>query len=423
MDVAQRPLRILHILDHSLPVHSGYAFRSQAIIRAQQGRGWQPSVVTSPKHYESWKQGWVPHEKVGDLQYYRTAGIVLGTRPLEKELRIMMALGRRVSEIIRQEKIEVLHAHSPILNAIPALWAGKRAGIPLVYEVRAPWEDAGLDLGTYGQRSLKYKIVKMLESWVCRRSHHVAVICQGLRDDFVQRGIAGEKVTIIPNGVDVEAFQTCAPDAAFAAQWNLQGKKVVGFLGSFFHYEGLDLLVDAIARVVRQDSDVVLLLVGGGVAEAALRAQVRRLQIEPHVIMPGPVAPERIPGVYALVDVLAYPRHSLRLTEIVTPLKPLEAMAMGKALVASDVGGHRELIRDEQTGLLFPAGQVDALAAVLQRVLLDPTVRRTLEQQGPEWVRRERSWEKTTEGYTEVYTRALALARNGNYGNLPNRGR
>lgn len=96
---------------------------------------------------------------------------------------------------------------------------------------------------------------------------------------------------------------------------------------------------------------------------------------------------------------------------------------MGKALVASDVGGHRELVRDGQTGLLFPAGQVDALAAVLQRVLLDPTVRRTLEQQGPEWVRRERSWEKTTEGYTEVYTRALALARNGNYGNLPNRGR
>jgi glycosyltransferase involved in cell wall biosynthesis len=190
----------------------------------------------------------------------------------------------------------------------------------------------------------------------------------------------------------------------------LGGKKIVGFLGSFFHYEGLDLLIEAIARVVRHDPDVVLLLVGGGVAEAELRAQVERLQIAKHVIMPGAVAPDRIPGVYALVDVLAYPRHSIRLTEIVTPLKPLEAMAMGKALVASDVGGHHELIRDGQTGLLFPAGNVEALASVLQRLLRDVGLRRTLEQQGLEWVRRERSWEKTTEGYTEVYARAQARA-------------
>jgi PEP-CTERM/exosortase A-associated glycosyltransferase len=410
MSVCQSPLRILHVLDHSLPVHSGYAFRSQAIVRAQKTRGWVPSVVTSPKHYESWKQPWIANEEVGGIRYHRAVGVAAASRPLQKEFRIMTTLNKRMREVARAEAIEVLHAHSPILNAIPALWVGRQTGLPVVYEIRAPWEDAGLDQGTYGQQSLKYKFVKALETWVCRQVHHVAVLCQGLRNDFIQRGIPAEKLTIIANGVDVSAFQTCAPDTAFATQWGLNGKKIVGFLGSFFHYEGLDLLIEAVARVVRHDPEVVLLLVGGGMAETDLKAQVERLQISQHVIMPGAVAPDRIPGLYALVDVLAYPRHSIRLTEIVTPLKPLEAMAMGKALVASDVGGHHELICDGQTGLLFPAGNVEALASALQRLLQDVGLRRTLEQQGPEWVRRERSWEKTTEGYTEVYERAQARA-------------
>jgi len=158
------------------------------------------------------------------------------------------------------------------------------------------------------------------------------VLCQGLREEMVRRGIAPEKLTVIPNGVDVDSFQKCDPDSDLAVRWGLTGKRVVAFLGSFFRYEGLDLLIEAIALIVRQDPRVVLLLVGGGIAEFDLKAQVRRLQLDSHVIMPGSVAPERIPGVYALVDVLAYPRHSLRLTELVTPLKPLEAMAMGKAM-------------------------------------------------------------------------------------------
>ena len=405
--MSQSPLRILHILDHSLPVHSGYAFRSQAILRTQKKRGWDPSVVTSPKHYESWQQSWSPSEEVGGIQYHRAVGVAQASLPLEKERRIMVTLAARMREIVRQQSIQVLHAHSPVLNAIPALWVGRKTGIPVVYEVRAPWEDAAIDHGTYGSRSWRYKLVKALETWVCKKVHHVAVLCQGLREEMVRRAIAPQKLTVIPNGVDVDSFQKCDPDSDLAVRWGLTGKRVVAFLGSFFRYEGLDLLIEAIALIVRQDPRVVLLLVGGGIAEFDLKAQVRRLQLDSHVIMPGSVAPERIPGVYALVDVLAYPRHSLRLTELVTPLKPLEAMAMGKALVASNIGGHRELIRDGQTGLLFPAGNAEALASAIQRLLGDAELRCRLEQTGDYWVRHERSWEKTTADYSEVYTQAF----------------
>jgi glycosyltransferase involved in cell wall biosynthesis len=246
-----------------------------------------------------------------------------------------------------------------------------------------------------------------VETWVCRRAAHVAVLCNGLQQDLTARGIAAEKLTVIPNGVDVQAFRPCEPDLAFLTHWNLAGKKVVGFLGSFFRYEGLDLLVKAVARLARTRSDVALLLVGGGEMDVALKEQIKRLGVENAVVILEQIAHERIPSVYAAIDILAYPRYSMRLTELVTPLKPLEALAMEKVVIASDVGGHRELIQHGQTGFLFAAGDVSACAAGLERLLDDVTLCRTLAIQGATWVREERSWERTTAGYSDIYAKVL----------------
>jgi PEP-CTERM/exosortase A-associated glycosyltransferase len=404
------PLKILHVLDHSLPVHSGYAFRSQAIFAAQKRRGWEPVVLTSPKHYESWHGPWVGQEQVGDFMYCRSSPVSKSSLPLHTEMRIMAAVERQLFKVAKREKPHVLHAHSPILNAIPTLWVSRKLGIPMVYEMRALWEDAAVDHGTYGEGSWKYRLVRAIEAWVCHRADHIAVLCNGLRKDLVERGIRAEKLTIIPNGVDVEAFRIGQPDRSLVSRWNLSGKKVVGFIGSFFRYEGLDLLIDAFAHLVRSRSDVSLLLLGGGETEDELKAQIKRLRLDEKVVMPGAIPHERVPDVYAQIDILVYPRRSMRLTELVTPLKPLEAMAMGKAVLASDVGGHRELIRHGETGLLFRAGDTSALAETLQRVLDDVLLRTELGRQGLDWVRRERSWDATTAGYTEVYT---TVQRNG----------
>lgn len=153
--------------------------------------------------------------------------------------------------------------------------------------------------------------------------------------------------------------------------------------------------------------DVVLLLVGTGEMEAVLKAQIAHSNLGDLVIMPGKVPHDRIPEIYSLIDILVYPRYSMRLTELVTPLKPLEAMCMEKALVASNVGGHRELIQDGFSGVLFPAGDAVALANTLHRLLDDHVLRRTLGEQAAEWVRRERSWEKTTSVYLDIYSRVL----------------
>jgi glycosyltransferase involved in cell wall biosynthesis len=158
-------------------------------------------------------------------------------------------------------------------------------------------------------------------------------------------------------------------------------------------------------------ADLRLLLVGGGPREEALRDQIRRKGLEQVVVMPGRIPKERIPGLYGLVDILVYPRYSTRLTELVTPLKPLEAMAMGKPLVASDIGGHRELIQQRRTGLLFSPGSVPALASAIETVLDDGALRADLVREGRAWVESNRAWSITTAVYPKVYARARAQAR------------
>lgn len=400
-------MKILHILDHSLPLQSGYSFRSQNIFKAQRKRGWEPVIVTSPKHEESWQGHSGREEMIDGFRYYRTGTVSHGSFPIAREVQLMRSLTKRIEEVIKIEKPDVLHAHSPILNGIPALWAGHKLGIPVVYEIRAFWEDAAVDHGTYSQNSWKYKLVKTLEKWVCLKAKSVAVLCDGLKEDLIKRGIPFEKMTVVPNAVNPDDFKHSEPDEEFIRKWNLGDKKIIGFIGSFYRYEGLDLLIDAFDRLGATRQDIALLLVGGGEMEAELKKQIERLHLKEKVIMPGRISHDRIPAIYALADILAYPRYSMRLTELVTPLKPLEAMAMGKALVASDVGGHRELIRHGYTGLLFPAGNVSSLTDALKCLMDDVRLRQDLQTQGLAWVQQEHNWDKTTAVYEEFYSQAI----------------
>ena len=364
--------------------------------------GFDPVALTSPKHEASLPGACADREVINDFVYYRTGAVGPVPVPFAGELRLMHALYRRILEVARREEPDILHAHSPVLNAFPAIRAARRLGIPVVYEIRAFWEDAAVDHGTYAEGSWKYRLTRRLETRACSRVDHVAVLCNGLKKDLIGRGIAAEKITPVFNGVDVDDFRPCVPDPEYLRKWGLDGKCVIGFLGSFYRYEGLDLLIRAFARVAAERADAVLLLAGAGGGrgmKAMVSPSARRAG--DHA---GRIAHEQVPGVYALIDVLAYPRYSMRLTELVTPLKPLEAMAMGKAVLASDVGGHRELIRHGETGILFKAGDEAALAGELLHLLADRQLSEGLQGRGRTWVRQHHSWEQTTGVYRRVYS-------------------
>jgi len=401
-------VRVLHVLDHSIPLHSGYTFRTLAILREQRKLGWQTFHVTSPKHTAP--SG--PEETVDGWHFYRAAAPEpLLAIPGLGQRALMRQLERRLGEVAASVKPQLIHAHSPVLNAIPALRVGARLGIPVVYEVRAFWEDAAVDHGTTTEGSLRYRLTRRLETHALKKAQHVFTICDGLRRDIVDRGVPAAGVTVIPNAVDIASFEPGGtPDAALQAQLGLQGMRVIGFIGSYYAYEGLDLLLAALPTLLRERADVRLLLVGGGPQEAALKQQAAALGVADKVVFTGRVPHGEVQRYYDLVDVLAYPRHSMRLTELVTPLKPLEAMAQGRLLVASDVGGHRELIRHNETGLLFEAGSADALARTLLDLLARDSAWPALRAAGRAFVERERNWTASVARYAPVYERLAAGA-------------
>jgi PEP-CTERM/exosortase A-associated glycosyltransferase len=400
-------LRILHVLDHSIPLHSGYTFRTLAILRGQRALGWETFHITSPK------QGpcTAAEEEVDGLLLYRTpsgTGRLAGL-PVGREVALMNALGRRLEEVARMVKPDIIHAHSPVLNALPALKVGRKLGIPVAYEIRAFWEDAAVDHGSTNQGSLRYRATRRLETRAINRADHVFTICEGLRADIVTRGVPSGKVTVVPNAVNVEAFSLGSPpEPALLAKLNLSGATVIGFIGSFYAYEGLDLLLDALSALLKVRPDIKVLLVGGGVQEANLRQQAQQLGLADKVVFAGRVPHQDVNRYYDLIDVLAYPRHPMRLTELVTPLKPLEAMAQGQLFVASDVGGHKELIVHNQTGVLFKAGSADALAQALLDLLNNPALWPVLKANGREFVENTRNWKNSVANYVGPYERLTA---------------
>src|SRR5690606_3202194 len=279
-------------------------------------------------------------------------------------------------------------------------------------ELRALWEDAAVDHGTTAEGSLRYRVSRALESYALHHVDHITTICEGLRHDITLRGVEPERITVIPNAVDPHAFQLGGtPDVTLRRRLGLEGATVLGFAGSFYGYEGLDLLIDAVSQLISRRPDLRVLLVGGGPQEQALHKQARDLGIESRVVFTGRVPHIEVQHYYDLIDVLVYPRRAMRLTEIVTPLKPLEAMAQGRVLIASDVGGHRELVRDGETGFLFRAGDVYALAAAIEAVLAQRAGWDAVRSKARRFVETERTWASSAARYVQVYRQ------------LPSRGR
>lgn len=403
-------MRILHILDHSIPLQSGYTFRTAAILREQRKLGWETH------HLTSCKQGNVmaSKEEVNGLLFHRTEPIAksINRLPILRECVQMAKVAAALLKLAKALKPDVLHAHSPVLNAIPAIWVGKRLGIPVVYEIRAFWEDAAVDHGTTHEGSLRYRLTRSLETWAIKRAAWVTTICDGLKQDIVARRASSSQVTIIPNAVDIDAFEMGGvADPNLKSSLGLDGCEVIGFVGSFYAYEGLDLLVSALPSMLKQKENIRLLLVGGGPQVDALKIQAARLGIADKVVFTGRVPHEQVNRYYDLIDVLAYPRHSMRLTELVTPLKPLEAMAQGRIFVASDVGGHKELISDGKTGFLFKAGSQDALAQSLMSVLDARSKWQSIRENGRHFVESVRNWKTSVANYQEIYSRLTAARK------------
>lgn len=392
-------MKVLHVLDHSRPVMSGYSTRSWSIVSFQRALGLEPVVLTSPKHGSTTSGMQI----IDGIAHYRTAATpgLAGRLPYASELVLMARLTRRIAAVARSEGARVLHAHSPVLNGLPAVWAGRRLGIPVVYEARAFWEDAAVDHGTTREGSLRYRVTRALETGLFRRADRAVVIAATMREELVRRGLDGSRVTVVGNGVDTERFNPVPRNEALARRLGLGAGPVFGFIGSFYRYEGLRFLVEAMPALRERLPGAQLLLVGGGEEEPLLR----RLAAAPGdaVILAGQVPHREVIDYYSLMDVFVCPRLRMRLTELVTPLKPLEAMATGCPVLASDVGGLAELIEPGVTGLLFEAESREAFVEAAAELGGSAELRELLGKRGRQAVMDERTWSRVVSAYLPLY--------------------
>lgn len=400
--------RVLHVLDHSLPLHSGYTFRTRAILKAQEGHGLEVRGITGQRHNLEAVLNGSPEEADG-LIFHRTPGLPAGPPPL-RELGEIEALATAIHSLAQDWRPDIIHAHSPALCGTAASQAARALGVPFVYEIRAFWEDAAVGNLTGTEGSLKYRLTRALETQVVRQADAVFTICHGLKDDLVSRGIPAEGIAIMPNGVDLELFgapvrrdENLARDLGLAP-----GVPVIGYIGSFYAYEGVDDLIAAMPLLTQSHPGARLLLVGAGPMDESWRAAAATLPDPRAVIFTGRVPHGEVERYYSLVDVLAYPRKRQRLTDLVTPLKPLEAMAQRRLVAASSVGGHRELITDGETGTLFAPDDPAACAAALARLLDARGEWDAIKDRAVAHVRTRHDWAANARDYLSVYHLLLA---------------
>jgi PEP-CTERM/exosortase A-associated glycosyltransferase len=396
---------VLHVLDHSLPVGDGYAFRSGEIIRFERQAGWETLQVTSCKQ----GQAGALEETVDGLEFHRTPpSRALRNLPVLNQWGVVTTLRERLMDIVRRSDPDIIHVHSPCLNGMAAIPVARRFSVPVVYEVRSLWEDAAVDSGVCQQGDLRYRVSRAMETYVCRRVDHVITICEGLRRELAGRGVADSRITVVPNSVDLHRFaRQGVYDQELAGALDLTRASTFGFIGSFFSFEGLDVLLRAVPLILRQEPQCRFILVGDGPELAALRALAAHLGIQKQVHFTGRVPHAEVERYYELIDVLIYPRLAKRVTELVTPLKPLEAMAKKKLIVASDVGGHREMVSPGWSGCLFAAGSEEALTETCLNLLAHRERWEGLRRRAREYVSQARSWETNVQLYTRLYQSLL----------------
>ena len=401
-------MSVAEIFDQTTPYVSGYSIRSLAITRALTKLGVPLRIFSSPIF--SYQAAIEEYEGVLHTRAQIKQWAIIKRIPFLKEVLIVSAI-RKTLTMHWHEDIKCLHAHSSVLNGMAALKIARQKSVPFIYEIRAFWEDAAVDQGKTKEGGWRYKFTRTLETDVARQADKVTVICEGLKKDLVGRGIAEKNITVIPNGVDVNEFHPPqGKDRELEAKLNLRDCRIIGFIGTFFRFEGLELLIRATKHIINRRKDVKFLLVGGGEREEELKKMVRELGLKEKIIFSGRVKHKDVQRYYSLVDILVYPRISKRITELVTPLKPLEAMALKKIIIASDAGGIKELIRNNYNGILFEKENVNDLADKCLYVLDHFEELKKMGENGRHFVETERNWAEICKGYLPLLKQLGAIA-------------
>lgn len=401
--------KVLNVLNTSIPyLQNGYSIRSKYVIDNQKKLGLDPIVVTRPGFPNDFfedsfkKKGSVIKEEIEGVSYYRTyPDTIMRFTPFSDYLEKYVAA---ICKVIDLEKPDFVQSASNFVNGIAGLHAARKKGIPFVYEIRGFWELTTITKEPLYKNSENFKLEQKLEQYLIYNADRLIVISQGLKNELIEKGIKEEKITVVPNGVDTSSIKPLDRDESLYQKYKLENKFVIGYIGSIVRYEGLQELLKVLADIVSQGhKDIRFLVAGDGSFISNLKDLTAKLNLEEYVVFLGKIPHSDVPKYYSLFDLCVFPRLDEEVTNIVTPLKPLEAMASGKVVIGSNLEAMREMVIDEVNGFVFDNTRKDLFNKIIylynNRELCD-----TMKVRARTWVIENRDWSVVAQGYSEIYT-------------------
>ena len=309
----------------------------------------------------------------------------------------------RIIEVAIAEDADIIHAHVPYRVGMPALKAARKLQLPFVYEMRGMWEESAVASGRWKAGGLAHRRFRRMETKVMRNADAVICISETLRQEAISRGISSEKISIVPNAVNPVESEPEVSELLAEVQEKIGDSQVVGYIGSLRELEGVDSTADAVSILRKRGVNAKLFVLSSESGQSELLAHCEKLRIDEDSIITGPVPHNQVAPFYELIDVFVVSRPDKRVTRLVTPLKPFEAMQAGRALVMSDLPALAEIVEDGKTGRLYAPDDVESLANITQELLEDESLRTNLGSAAAEWVATERTWASVTSKMSYLY--------------------
>ena len=413
--------RVIYHASQSMPhTSSGYAIRTHGLTSSLNSKGYDVDVYLRngyPLDRTDFKGDKVnATEEIENVSYYfshqnpqDTSLInyqeIYNFNSLKKYEE--MAISRLIS-LGKEVRPLAIHSASNFVVGLAGAKAAKALGIPSIYEIRGFWH---LTQSTKRERYVSsdhYKLSERFEIETAKESDYVFTITQALKDILVENGVEEGKISVLPNAVDSSKFNIAPKDKKLESELGFEGKVVIGYIGSFVEYEGLDLLLEACSILKEKHGDIFrLLLVGDGDTMQLLRRTARFLQLEDQVVFTGRIPHDDVQRYYSLIDIAPLPRKGLRVCELVSPLKPFEAMGAGKVLITSSVQALAEIVQDGVTGMVFEKDDSNDLATKLETAILDEELRKNIGENANKWVIENHSWDVISQRVTSLYDKIL----------------
>ena len=413
--------KILYHASQSMPhTTSGYAIRTHGLIGAIQNHGYSIEAMLRygyPLDRSDFK-GVNVHEvetienvDYNFLSHSNNSQNLINYQEVYNFNKLDVYIDQAIDAIVKhsiETKPSVLHSASNFVVGLAGIRAAKLLSIPSIYEIRGFWHLTQSTKRDGYEHSEHYGLTERFEIETAKEADHVFAITNALREILIENGVEGSKITVLPNAVNPDKFEIIPKNKKLNKELDFEGKVVLGYIGSFVNYEGLDLLLEACSILKKKLGDVFrVLLVGDGDMMASLRRSAQFLQLESIVVFTGRVPHSEVSDYYSLIDIAPLPRKGLRVCELVSPLKPFEAMGSGKVLVTSSVRALAEIVQDGETGLIFEKDNSADLAEKLEPVILDRKLRKRLGKNANAWVKETHSWEVISKRVTKVYDKLM----------------